>query len=185
MYLGFMKMGVSLMGLFFGTVAILQFLDLGIIGYFSVLIWFYSFFHVNNLISLSDTDFANMQDEYLFSIERFFEMDKKGIQKHRKLIAAVLMAAGVILLWNGFIDICYSYLPEYIVRFLSRIGYTIPKIGVGTGIIIGGFYMIKGKKDDLNEVIIDIEAEENMQTRAAEEIVERSANGSETDNKNA
>ena len=44
MYLGFMKMGVSLMSLFLGIIIASILLNLGIIMFAEVVIWFYSFF---------------------------------------------------------------------------------------------------------------------------------------------
>ncbi len=193
MYLGFMKMGVSLMALFFGSMALMQFLELGFIACIAGIIWFYSFFHVNNLAGLSEAELAGTKDEYLFNLDRFFKMDMDSARKHRKIIATVLIAIGVILLWNEFVDICYSYLPEG----AYMIAYTIPRVAIGVAIIIAGFYMIKGKKETLNEIIIDIEAEEReskqtamgesegTHTVEAEVILEGSQDGTKSDNQNA
>lgn len=184
MYLGFMKMGISLMGMFFGLMAITQLLNVSAFIYIAVIVWFYSFFHVHNLAGLSDMDFANTQDEYLFSIDTFFKMDRKSVRKYRKVIAGILMILGVVLLWNGIMDICYSYLPRPIFIALSHIGYTVPQIVVGAGIILGGFYMIKGKKEELSEVIIDAGEEEIVRENGNGETSEGSSYGTETDNKN-
>ncbi|TCL58902.1 hypothetical protein EDD76_10572 [Kineothrix alysoides] len=192
MYLGFMKMGVSLMALFFGAMALMQILELGFILCIAGIIWFYSFFHVNNLAGLSEAELAGTKDEYLFNLDKFFKIDKESARKHRKIIAAVLIAIGVILLWNEFMDICYSYLPGA----AYAVAYTLPRIAVGIGIIIAGFYMIKGKKETLNEIIIDIESEESkstqkdmaegetVQTAEPEEISEGSQDGTKSDNPN-
>ena len=44
MYLGFMKMGISLMSLFCGVMAVSMLLNLGIIMLVEVVIWFTAFF---------------------------------------------------------------------------------------------------------------------------------------------
>lgn len=152
MYLGFMKMGISLMGLFFGVIAISATLNIDLTLFVLPILWFYSFFHVHNLSGLSDQDFALVQDEFLFNLDKIASIDRKSIEKYRKVIAAVLILVGAALLWNGFIDTCYNFLSESVVRFLHRIGYTLPRMVVGVAIIIGGFYMIKGKKKQMDMV---------------------------------
>ena len=77
MYMGFMKMGVSLMSIFMLMVAIADMLQLSIGVLISVVIWFYSFFHVHNLASLSDEEFARVQDDYL--------LHRSDIEKGREL----------------------------------------------------------------------------------------------------
>lgn len=157
--MGFMKMGVSLMGLFWLVVAISSALNIGPLMFVTVILWFYSFFHVHNLAGLSDEQFAQVKDEYLFHTDVFFDVEKEKLQKYRKGIAIALIVVGIILLWNGFTDICYSYLPEQLVRILRNIGYSVPQMIVGAAIVAGGFYMIRGKKKAL-----DVEMSEEEKT---------------------
>ena len=159
MYLGFMKMGLSLMGLFWGVVALTIMLNSGMVFLINIVVWFYSFFHVHNLAGLSDEEFLNTEDEYLFNLDMFFRSDRKNEEKYRKVIAVILIMVGILLLWNGMKNLWIAYLPEFILRIISRLEHTVPQMIVGIGIIIGGFYMIKGKKEELNEVIIDVESE--------------------------
>lgn len=151
MYMGFMKMGLSLMGLFWALICLAAMLNIGPIIFVTIVVWFYSFFHVHNLAGLSEEQFAGVKDEYLFHVDTVFEMEKGKVQKYRKGFAAVLIIMGALLLWNGFTDICYSYLPDYIVRVLRNIGYSVPQMVVGAAIIVGGFYMIRGKKKELED----------------------------------
>lgn len=53
MYLGYMKRGVSLMGLFFLIFAIMGFLGLSFLAFLLPIIWFYAFFDTMNLRSMS------------------------------------------------------------------------------------------------------------------------------------
>lgn len=186
MYLGFMKMGVSLMALFFLTVALGGILNIGALMCVAIIIWFYSFFHVHNLAGLPDQDFINTEDVYLFNLDTLFSLDKRFVQKYRNVIAAVLIVLGVVLVWRGVMSICYAYLPEVIVRILSRIGYVVPQIVTGVGIILVGFYMIKGKKEELNEIVVDAEPEDIRAYEGdAGKTAERREDGTEEDNKNA
>ncbi|WMC93095.1 hypothetical protein [Kineothrix sp. MB12-C1] len=185
MYMGFMKMGVSLMGICFGLLAIIQFLNLSALVYLILIVWFYGFFHVHNLASMSDTDLNNVEDDYLFHLDSFFQWEKVGAQKLRKVIASALIIIGMVLLWNSIMDICYSYLPNEMIIVLRRIGYTIPQMVVGIGIVLGGFYMIKGKKAELNEVIIDVKAQESDSVNEEAEIIGRSEYGTDEGRKDA
>ena len=64
MYLGYMKRGVSLMGVFCLLIAITGFLNLGILFFLLPVIWFYAFFDTLNLRSMS-YEFLP-QDDFLF-----------------------------------------------------------------------------------------------------------------------
>lgn len=158
MYLGFMKMGVSLMSLFLGIIIASILLNLGIIMFAEVVIWFYSFFHVHNLAGMSDEEFLNTEDAYLFNLDKFFK-DDKTTEKYRNIIAVVLIAVGVLCLWNGLKSAFMPWIPDFIFQVLSRFENTIMRIVLGVGIIIAGFRMIKGKQEELKEVIIDVEPE--------------------------
>ena len=49
MYMGFLKMGVSLMTLFIAIIFIASSLRLYALVVVDIIVWFYSFFHVHNL----------------------------------------------------------------------------------------------------------------------------------------
>ena len=157
MYLGFMKMGVSLMGLFFALCALAATLDMPSIIFIMVVEWFYSFFHVHNLAGLSDEEFLQIEDVFLFNLDTFFNRDRESVEKYRRTIAVILIVVGALLLWNGLKDAFYIYLPEVVWRLISRMEHTLPKIVAGIAIVAGGCYMIRGKKEELKEVIVDVE----------------------------
>ncbi len=52
MYMGFMKMGVSLMLLFFLVCILSAWLYQGALVMIAIVVWFYSFFHANHLAGL-------------------------------------------------------------------------------------------------------------------------------------
>ena len=57
MYMGFKKQGISIMLLFWGAIALASITGLGWLAMFLPVIWFYSFFNVHNLKSLSEEEF--------------------------------------------------------------------------------------------------------------------------------
>lgn len=148
MYMGFMKMGVSLMGMFFVIIMLASILDVGPLVLIGVIVWFYGFFHVHNLASMPDDKFAAVNDDYLIH----FGNDDNGrifVQKYKKVIATVLILCGVVLLWNGLTDIVTDYLPQYVSEIMCEAGRIIPRAAVGVAVIILGIFMIKGKAEEL------------------------------------
>ncbi|HBA69160.1 MAG TPA: hypothetical protein DCZ40_07365 [Lachnospiraceae bacterium] len=197
MYLGFMKMGISLMGMFLGVVAVSICLNIGVVMLFDVVLWFYSFFHVHNLAGLNDEEFLNVEDDFLFHLDVLLDMGKEK-EKYRNVIAVVLIAAGILILWNGLKSAFMPWIPDFIFKILSRFENTVPRILIGIGIIMGGIHMIKGKKEELNEVIIDVEpgdvqeehgfdskTERNGNDIMPGTMAERKAYGTETEHKNS
>lgn len=148
MYMGFMKMGVSLMSVFFLAVIIPSTLRLGIFGMFAFVVWAYGFFHANHLAGLSDEEFVAIEDDYLFGIDTLTG-GKDFVKKYDKWISAGLIVTGVFLLWNTFTDIAYRYLPRFIWDMMCTIGDYTPRIFVAVIIILIGIKMISGRKEQL------------------------------------
>lgn len=183
MYLGFMKMGVSLMSLFIFLMILGNMLNIDSLLSIGIIVWFYSFFHVHNLAGLTENEYMNTKDEFLFNFDKILDADKKNIEKYRKVIAIILILFGTLLLWQGIKAAFLPLLPDFILRIISRMENTVPQILAGIGIIIGGFYMIKGKKEDMEEVIIDV-TDENTEREASvlqNMEAERMTYGRETD----
>lgn len=154
MYMGFMKRGVSIMGLFFLTIAIAATLNLGPLTILLPIIWCYSFFEVHNMNSMTDEEFYALEDDYLFHLNGVFPMDKIG-KRQNKIIAAVLIIAGVCVLWNQLVHLIRNYmwsiLPNGIADMVSDILYNIPQFVVSIALIAVGVHLIKGKKKQLEQ----------------------------------
>lgn len=153
MYMGFMKMGFSLMAVFFGMIGLSGFLESSIFGIAAVVVWFYAFFHANNLYAMEDEDFYAMEDHYLFSLDQIAKDvdNKEFVSRYRKIIAAVLIFLGVSVLWNNFLDLLNQFLPEVMREMVFQISYRVPQIVFAIGIIAVGVLMIRGKKKELSE----------------------------------
>ena len=102
MYMGFKKQGLSIMLLFWGSIALASITGLGWLAMFLPVIWFYSFFNVHNLKSLSEEEFYSVEDNYILHMDQFSGDMGKFLQKHQSLpqivIAAGIIAAGIYLL---------------------------------------------------------------------------------------
>lgn len=155
MYLGFMKMGLSLMLGFMGLIAITAITNIGALSIFPVTMWFYSFFHANNLASMDAQAFSMVKDEYLFGLDSLENMEKlnaKMTDKKKKVIAAILILVGVIMLWQEMFSLLIdifgwdNYLLSQVYSFVR---YDLPRFVVGIAIIWAGVVMIRGKKEDI------------------------------------
>lgn len=150
MYMGFMKMGISIMVLFILIIMVSVWLNQGALAAFCVVIWFYSFFQANHLASLSDEDFFSVRDEYLFGVGNLPGMED-FVQKHSQWIAVLLIFLGGCLLWDSIASLLYNVLPDslhFISRTMRRIGDYVPSLVIGGGIIALGVRMMEGKKED-------------------------------------
>ena len=84
MYMGFKKQGISIMLLFWGAIALASITGLGWLAMFLPVIWFYSFFNVHNLKSLSEEEFYSIDDNYILHMDQFSGDMGKFLQKHQK-----------------------------------------------------------------------------------------------------
>lgn len=154
MYMGFMKMGLSLMALFLLVFGIGNLLDSNIFLLADMLIWFYSFFHVHNIAGMPDDQFAALQDDYLIHTADLKRMGMKGNNAYRKIMAAVLIFLGVVLLWK---DVVFHLIRKYlglsdtVKDILWDVNDLLPKLVISIVIIVLGIRMIRGKKKELEE----------------------------------
>lgn len=149
MYMGFMKMGISLMGMFVLSISVAGMLNIGVLSLVSVLIWFYSFFHAHNLANVNDEIFAETEDKFLFGIDTF-NRNKISDEKYRKYLGIGLIVFGIIMLWNisvnMFLPRILHYFPEFVRDIFWRIRYLVPQLVFAIIIIVFGFKMMRGKQ---------------------------------------
>jgi hypothetical protein len=148
MFMGFMKLGLSLMTLFFFTIFISSWLDLGALVYLIPIIWFYAFFDCVNKRFSSDQDFARFEDHFLFSKEDF-QIGKYNLNGKFSLIGGiVLLLLGLYIIWrNFFAHIINLIAPEFFSRLMMLLG-TLPQLIIGAAIIALGVWLIIGKKKE-------------------------------------
>lgn len=153
MYMGFMKMGLSMMLMFVLTIIIAVLTNQGVLVCFCVVEWFYCFFYANHLASLNDEEFAQVKDEYLFGLG-MLPGAKTFTEKYHKWVAYGLIFIGVCLLWNTVPDLLRGILPEefsFIWRTMWSIGDFVPSLVMGIGIIVAGIKLLGGKKMEVKE----------------------------------
>ena len=151
MYMGFMKKGISLMAVFilcFVVPSVLRVSDVFIL--FAVLVWFYSFFHARNLAACKEEEFQQLSDEYVLS--SFIEGREIKITNPslRKWGAIILIVYGVTQLWHTIARWIYYLIPDHMWEAASMFVDEVPQVLVALVIIIIGFKLIAGKKEELN-----------------------------------
>ncbi len=154
MYLGFMKMGVSLMVGFLLSIAVVDITGIGALAVFPITLYIYSFFHANNIGGLDDEQFAAMEDAYLFGLDGI-DYDRFRLErKSRKILAVVLIVLGVCMLWN----IGFGMLWDYVGRdnpIMKAVYYLmrddIPRLVIAIAIIWFGTVLLRGKKIAVEE----------------------------------
>lgn len=149
MYMGFMKMGLSLMVLFWGIVAVAVLLNIGPLLFVEVIVWFYSFFHARNIVHLSDYDFETLEDDYLFHLSAVENMGLRMQQGERKIVALILIALGGVLCLRSFMGALFEFLPSFAWKIYDLFAQYVPQAVVGLGIIALGLWMIRGKQMEL------------------------------------
>lgn len=162
MYMGFMNRGVSMMLLFVLTIVVSVWLEQAALMAVCIVEWFYSFFYVNHLASLSDMEFAMVEDKSIFAVQGFQMPEADGfVNKYSKGIACALIFLGGCFLWNTFARILSRILPgqfNFIARAMRVVGDYLPSIAIGFAIIYLGVKMIEGKKVEL---VSRVQEEEN------------------------
>ncbi len=148
MHLGFMKLGVSLMILFFGIIGIASWLNIGFLLFILPVLWFYSFFDSLNKNSLSPEVFDKLEDEFIWGKEVEFNfINRKSV---RSICAALLIIIGAILLINnvwGMISYYISWSQMYwMIEYFINCSYQIVFAIV---IIVLGIKLISGKKKEI------------------------------------
>lgn len=152
MYMGFMKRGISLMSSFLLIIMLSTWLNLEPLLLAVPIVWFFSFFDTHNLRSLPDDEFRAFRDDFIIMPE-FTKKSAETVRgKYRNIIAVSLIVIGFALLWNNVFALIQLYLPDYVSRFLYRIGHIFPQMLIGAAIMAFGIILIRGKKKDLDAV---------------------------------
>lgn len=151
MYMGFKKQGISIMLLFWGSIALASITGLGWLAMFLPVIWFYSFFNVHNLKSLSEEEFYSVDDNYILHMDQFSGNMGKFLQKHRNVTAWVLILFGICILWSRFTTLLYLIVPVELADYAYEICNSLPQIVIAAGIIAAGIYLLTQQKKKLEE----------------------------------
>ncbi|MGM9917049.1 hypothetical protein [Anaerotignum sp.] len=158
MYMGLYKQGISLMLLFFGTVAVSAWTRLDELCILLPVVWCYSFFHTHNLRQMPAETFAEVEDKYIFE-ERFdFREDWKLTEKHQRLFGWLLLFLGLSIIWRTGLDLLGTFFQmSNLFWYLNR---SIPQVIMALIVLYGALRLMRAPKDGA--------AEESMETAEEE-----------------
>lgn len=139
MYMGFKKQGISIMFLFWGVFAIGACTGMDWLVFLIPIIWFYSFFNVHNLKSLSEEEFYSIEDSYVLHMDELAGDISSLLKHHGKITAILLIFLGASILWNTLVDFLYMILPGYLADVIGRFTYHLPQLVIAAAIILQEF----------------------------------------------
>lgn len=186
MYLGFMKMGLSLMLGFMVLSGVVSLTDIGALTIFPITMYIYSFFHANNLGALNDAEFYSIQDQYLFGMEGLDSSEKmrNGVStKYRKIAAVVMILIGVVMLWNLGFDLLVDLFGgdnAYLMEIRYFMNHRMPRAVIAVAVIWIGISLIRGKKADYVEGDTDAAKKQQMPDMQ-NDIIGQNAPGEQSD----
>lgn len=151
MYMGFMKLGISLMAMFIITLFIAFALGMESLLCISCMIWFYAFFHAINIRAADDEDFRRIEDDYIWRDFSENHQIKFASKTKRNCIAGILIAVGIILLWHELIPSIDLFIPNGYRNDFYWVTSRIPEIIFSLLIIFIGIRLIRGKKREIFE----------------------------------
>ena len=146
MYMGFKKQGISTMLLFWSIFALGASIGMDWLILFFPIVWFYSFFNVHNLKSLSEEEFYSIEDSYILHLDSIVGDTNTLIKKYRTVIAVLLIVFGVSILWRNLANTLYVILPQRINVLLQNFSYRFPQFVIAIAIILAGIYILNDKK---------------------------------------
>ena len=148
MYQGYMKRGLSLLGLGCLVIALTSILSLGEVALLLPVLWLYAFFDTYNLRARMDAGIFP-EDSFLFGLD---EMDSRQmerlLQARHSVIGWVLVALGVYALWQTLVGrILRSLLQALDLWWIyDLLFYGLPRLIVIVAIIWLGIWFIRGPK---------------------------------------
>ena len=150
MFMGFMKIGISLMAAFTLVIFVGSWLDISPLMFILPLIWFYSFFDCLNKRYSSDEEFACIEDNYLFSIDKLLASGSLMFEKRRLMAGILLLLLGAYLVWNNLVHgmLIYGYITRELYQTVRAIMDFAPQFILGVVIIIIGIKLVLGRKKE-------------------------------------
>ena len=152
MYQGYMKRGVSLLGMACLVIALASILNLGELAIFLPLLWLFAFFDAYNIHGQTEEQAAENPDRYLYGLSA---MDSRKIaalcRGRHSLIGWVLVAMGVYALYSMVVNRLTNFLPEHLWWLRELLYYDMPRVLTAIVILALGVWFIRGPKSQQEE----------------------------------
>lgn len=148
MYMGFMKIGLSIMTAFFFIIFLADSLSIGPLIYIEPVLICYSVFDCINKSDLSDEEYSKLEDKFLFNLDTAFIGKVKSFSKKNLIIGIILVFIGVTGLVNTIMAQLQPTIPQIIYYYISNIVNSMPKLIISAAIIYIGVKLILIKKKE-------------------------------------
>lgn len=163
MYMGFMKHGISIMGIMTLIIAAMVIFESPILGLGLPILWFYSFFDVHHKRGIPQEEFEKLEDHSLLNDDTMALVKKYTSGRGKLIIACGLIFFGIYMLYNTFIDLLWRVIPDsYVFSGLNYITRKFPQLIIAVLIIYIGYRMIVGKKIEIEEQQSSYENKDEM-----------------------
>lgn len=149
MYLGFMKMGLSLLLGFMLSLALVNLTGLGALTVIPITIYIYAFFHANNIGALDDQRFYALEDVYLLGFDRIGSADFQLEGRVRSIASIVFILIGISMLGDIGFGMMWNYVGDDnpLMKFIYyTVRDVVPRVLMAIAIIWFGIYLLRGKK---------------------------------------
>ena len=151
MYQGYMKRGLSLVGICCLAIAVGSLLPpLGNAALaVCCVVWMYSFFDTFNLRAQLGAGMAPA-DDYLVHLGQDVSLDRLLHRRH-KLFGWVLVAVGVYTLYDGLLmdflrDLYWNTDNSWIIRVIYNVMNSVPTVVVCLAVIVLGLWLVRGPR---------------------------------------
>ena len=144
MYMGFTKMGVSLLTAFLTICAIMTIIEMIPFIFLALGVWIFSFFHARNLATLTEDEMKQINDCYLFVEHQTLLINLS--QKYKQWLAAILILCGGTMIWNYLVHLAEGLSPRWFSYINLLAIYGIPKVVMALFIIFIGVKLFNGEK---------------------------------------
>lgn len=152
MYMGFLKLGLSIMSIFVLLIMIPASIRLRDVFFLPVAVmWAYSFFHARNLAKCDEHTFAGLCDHFLWEEFDGVSHARLKLPAAGKWIAAALILFGADLLCRRLADLLYVLIPAGAGRRLPQVIDGIPSFLLAVLIIGMGIRFLAGKQPQPEE----------------------------------
>ncbi|MFZ2539537.1 MAG: hypothetical protein WAX04_11635 [Oscillospiraceae bacterium] len=161
MYHGLIKKGLSIMGVFWGVIAVSVLLYIPVICFALPIIWFYSFFDAVNRMNMPIDEMKMIKDEFIYNIDMpKNKIITQMIGKRHLWIGWGLTIIGIYSIFRMSLERCYEYIRYYFSQdaywAIRNIINAIPTLIVPVVCVVIGIRLIKVTNKKQNSEIDEI-----------------------------
>ena len=173
--MGFMKMGISLLTIFFASAFVAYFLNMGALLCVTCIVWFYGFFHARNMARLTAAELEQVEDDYIIDFDSESTSKVKNALANQKVLAWIFIVVGGYMIWKGFLATVLFIIPDGYFYKAERLSDLLERLALGGLIIWCGIRLVKGKKSEImnsykDEVVMaEVKESQEVEEEAGED----------------